>query len=114
MRTGEWLLVGLWCVLVPAGIVTALKPSAFTPRRARSTRRGGLLMVLTGVGSLCDLLPIWLGWPTGVRGAFAIVALVMATGMAVLAVLGVIDRVRPPRGRPGDSTAMEYSNRADR
>jgi hypothetical protein len=87
-------------VLIPAGITLALKPSVLTPRRARSTRRGGAAMVLTGVGSLCDLLPMWLRWPTHVREALAIVALVMAAGVAVVAVLGVIDLLRQGGRQP--------------
>ena len=113
MEAAFWSLVGLWCVGFPAGIVLALKPSVLRSRRAASTRRFGLVMVFTSVGTLCEALPSWLGWPIEIRHELVIVALLMAAGTAVLGVLAQLDRARRTRDRSDGRTAAEYSNRAD-
>lgn len=118
MRAEEWSLVGLWCVLIPVGIMAAFKPPRRTSCRAKATRRVSSAMVLMGIGTLCDLLPRLLGWPFGARMALSTVALLLAAGMAVLLALNLLDFVRPARGRPGavqpdGSTAVQYSNDTD-
>ena len=118
MRVEEWSLVGLWCVLIPAGIVAALRAPRRTPGRARSTKLVSLAMVLMGIGTLCDLLPRLLGWPSNVGMALSTVALVLAGGMAVLLAVNLRDFARSAGGQPGPaqpegSTVVQYGDHTD-
>lgn len=101
MRTAEWSLVGLWCVLIPAGLVAALKSPGRASGGAKSIRRVSLAVVFVGLGTLCELLPKLLGWPYGVGMALSTVALLLAAAMAVLLARNLRDFVRPAAGRPG-------------
>jgi hypothetical protein len=112
MRTEEWSLVGLWCVLIPVGVWAAFRPPKWSAS-AKGGKRAGWLTVLIGIGSLCHLLPKLLGWSHGVVMTFATVTFVPLAVMVILVLLDAARRCQPGPGEPHGSTATEYSNRAD-
>jgi hypothetical protein len=98
MNILEWWLIGVWCVLISAGVLYVVKPQKVS-RDALFTRRIGWLLIPMGSGALCDMLPRRLGAGYDVRLTFSTLAVVVGTPAVLLAIYNLHAYSRSKRGR---------------